>query len=557
VGSRIASAVVDSGQGFCAMADFLCGNSRWWRLTSFMLAVLGACASSIAIAESAAKEEHKAADGGKSADMKGGPRELYGRVVDADGMPLSGVTVDVWTWYPGNETKTDTQGAFRLKGFEPNEQLEVEFRKDSYGPRHFVNQRAGTADWVVVMDNRTYLEGNVVDAKGEPAADVSVRAERGPFKNTGMVIDEVATTTRTDHDGNYRLYLEPDSYSIKIRSPGHGVARIEKETIAAGEQRLYNMSLEAGVTFRARVVDSVSGKPVEGIVLWNWRLPGIEGTSNAEGMLEISAMYPGKFEFSVGGVGDNRQQSSVAGNYARWWSQEATQEHQRKEANDGSGFQRNFDSLEFNLGPSDPIVTIYVEPCVTITGQVLDPDGKPVKGATVAPAKTGSGNSLTGDTRFSYTTKKDGTFEMKLPASGAAEYNLVAHDGKYEEWRKWANGTGEPFRTKPGDRKENVTLRLTRPGTIRGHVSTSVGFPAAGKDVRAADAQRRDNRYYHPTTKTDANGDFELKFVGPGKQYIQAEPYWLDPAQAPKGTSAVVELKEGATVEGVEIRSGS
>src|SRR4051794_25929601 len=156
------------------MADFLCGNSRWWRLTSFMLAVLGACASSIAIAESAAKEEHKAADGGKSADMKGGPRELYGRVVDADGMPLSGVTVDVWTWYPGNETKTDTQGAFRLKGFEPNEQLEVEFRKDSYGPRHFVNQRAGTADWVVVMDNRTYLEGNVVDAKGEPAADVSV-----------------------------------------------------------------------------------------------------------------------------------------------------------------------------------------------------------------------------------------------------------------------------------------------------------------------------------------------------------------------------------------------
>ena len=57
-------------------------------------------------------------------------------------------------------------------------------------------------------------------------------------------------------------------------------------------------------------------------------------------------------------------------------------------------------------------VTIEIEKGVRIRGRVVDPDGKPVGGATAAPALTGTGNSLTGDTRFSVKTKADGTFEM-------------------------------------------------------------------------------------------------------------------------------------------------
>ena len=51
---------------------------------------------------------------------------------------------------------------------------------------------------------------------------------------------------------------------------------------------------------------------------------------------------------------------------------------------------------------------IVVEKGVRIRGRVVDPDGKPVVGATVAPALTGTGNSLTGDTRFSVTSKDGG-----------------------------------------------------------------------------------------------------------------------------------------------------
>src|SRR5262249_30032427 len=42
------------------------------------------------------------------------PDELAGIVVDASDNPLQGVEVDAWTWYPGNETRTDASGSFRL-----------------------------------------------------------------------------------------------------------------------------------------------------------------------------------------------------------------------------------------------------------------------------------------------------------------------------------------------------------------------------------------------------------------------------------------------------------
>src|SRR5262249_23767331 len=47
-----------------------------------------------------------------------GPRdvavgELAGVVVDEAGWPLEGVEVDVWDWYPGNETRTGKDGLFR------------------------------------------------------------------------------------------------------------------------------------------------------------------------------------------------------------------------------------------------------------------------------------------------------------------------------------------------------------------------------------------------------------------------------------------------------------
>ncbi len=198
-------------------------------------------------------------------------------------------------------------------------------------------------------------------------------------------------------------------------------------------------------------------------------------------------------------------------------------------------------------------VTIVAEKGVTVRGRVLDPEGNPVAGATVAPALTGSGNSLTGDTRFSVETKDDGTYEVLLPASGDREYNLVAHDGGYLEWRHWANGVIEPFRTTPGEVLESVDIALTRPATVKGRVVDADGNPVADRDVRASAADTLENRYYDPTTHTDADGRFELKFIRPGEQHIQVYPFWLSATDAPGGTSQTVTLEPGEVVEDIEL----
>ena len=212
----------------------------------------------------------------------------------------------------------------------------------------------------------------------------------------------------------------------------------------------------------------------------------------------------------------------MAGDYARWWSADVVREHERLQLRDNDQlFQRNLDSLTFNVLGNTVPVKIFVEKAAKISGRVVDPDGNPVAGATVAPAKTGSGNSLTGDTRYSVPTKDDGTFEMRLPATGNARYNLVVHDGKYQEWRNWANGIGEVIQTRPGQSIENVELKLTRPAVIRGKVTDAAGKPMFGQIVRAQAADKLENRYYDPETKTNEKGEFEFKFVRAGEHFVQ------------------------------------
>jgi protocatechuate 3,4-dioxygenase beta subunit len=487
--------------------------------------------------------------GGKSFGSVEGPRdvppgELAGVVVDTDGKPIEGAEVDAWTWYPGNEAKTDAKGFFRIRKLDDDGKVEVIVRKAGYTPQLFLMQPTGKPGWVIVLGNKTYFEGRVTDPDGKPVANARLRANNGPKQAYGVRITEIWTEATTDKDGRYRMYAQADVYDIQVRVPGVGVARRPETSLGTDEAKTLDIKLDPGVTFYAKVVDSLTGKPVPEVRLWNWQQKGIEGRSDQDGVVKIADMLPGKFNFQVDAKG-----------YARWWSEEAVSEWNRHYIDDSrTGWQRNFDALDFDLKPGLFKVMIAVEKGVTVTGRVLDPDGKPVVGATVDPARTGSGNSLTGDTRFSVRTGEGGKFTATLPASGAAEYNLVAHDGKYSQWRNWANGVLPPIRTKPGDALQDVEIRLTRPATVRGRVLDTEGRPIANREVRASAADRLENRYYDPTVKTKSDGTYELKFVRPGEHFIQVAPFWLDAEQAPNGTSNTLTLKQGETQEGVDFK---
>lgn len=132
----------------------------------------------------------------------------------------------------------------------------------------------------------------------------------------------------------------------------------------------------------------------------------------------------------------------------------------------------------------------------------------------------------------------------------------MVHDAKYSQWRKFASGVTEPFRTKPGQRLENVEIQLHEPATVRGRVTASDGRSLKGLAVRAHAVDKLGNRCYDPTTITNEDGTFEVTHIRSGEHFIQVEPFWLTAEDAPPQSSVVVELTEGETEEGIELMVG-
>ncbi len=483
------------------------------------------------------------------------PNELVGVVVDSDGKPVAGASVDAWSWYPGNETETDANGQFRLKLDDPRAKIELRISKEGYSPVYIPQQPIGFAHFKATLGQKTYIEGTVRDANGSPVANTEVRGEFGPVEADGVMIGFVATKTKTDTQGHYRLFVNPQTYQLQVRTDSGQVARLTGITVQADEGKLQDIALEQGVRFEATVIDSISKEPFPDFVLHHFMHPGIVGRSDSQGKLIIEGMLPGQFEFNIG-EGDTQQlgpfKTYMPRTIGRWWSPQAMQPWQREEIKAGE-FQRNLDDLTFDLKQGMEPITIYVEKAVTITGRVTDPNGKPVEGATVAPAKSGSGNSLTGDTRFSVKTDADGRYEAIMPAGKDFQYNLVVHDGEYQQWRNWANGVTDPFATQPGERLENVNLQLTQPATVRGRVIANGNQKVGDREIRAHAKDLRENRYYDPTTRTKDDGTFELKFIRPGEHLIQVAPFWLAAGNAPNGSSAAVSLEPGQVVDGIEL----
>ena len=467
---------------------------------------------------------------------------LAGRIVDEKGQPIAGATVDAYQWSPGTETKTNVKGEFLLKStdpkygvFEEGEKIEVTFSAPGYTPRYIAVQPLGTLKAPLILHRDNFIEGIVSDAAGKPVAGAKVRAVAGPFYGDGVQITEVPYSATSDSKGHYKLFLQSGNYELFVRAT-QGVSRTPQLVLAPKTQLEKNFVVQPGATFRARVVDSLTGKPVAGFHLIS--SSDYEGTSDQNGDIAVPNMYAGPFTWDVNDKG-----------ISRWWSEQATRDYQHKtiEKNRG-GWQRNFDNLDFDIAKEMAPVTIIAERSVRIRGRVLSPSGKPVAGATVDPALTGTGNSLTGDTRFRVLTDAKGNYDGYFPAGNEREWNLTAHDGDYDEWRNFANATGASLKTQPGQSIENYDLKLQNPATITGKVVDKAGKSVAGAEVRAVPADNRGNRYYDPTTRTDAKGNFMLRFAAPGQQYVQVEPFWLSAKEAPPLSTKMAEAKVGTPV---------
>jgi RNA polymerase sigma factor (sigma-70 family) len=194
---------------------------------------------------------------------------------------------------------------------------------------------------------------------------------------------------------------------------------------------------------------------------------------------------------------------------------------------------------------------------LAVTGRVLDADGKPAAGATVAvlglrrsPSVFASG-WLESRALARATADADGKFRLALARSAPADYReFYALAGKAGHGLAWARLEPDP--------SADAVLRLTAEKTLRGRLLDLQGQPAAGVRVRvewlgtpdapkaggaAVGGVSRDEfpGWPGPTT-TDKDGRFSLAGVGPDlRGYLLVEGEECAPT--------LVEVKAGRTQE--------
>lgn len=510
--------------------------------------------------------------------------EMAGLVVDEAGRPLEGVEVVVGVGDPHIDLKTNADGVFRTPSSlpVPERRAAVAFRKAGYSPYACGEVQSGRGGWVVVLGSRTYVEGIVRGPDGKPVPAALVQAVSGP-KNTNVLgmgmahrLSTVFSTT-TDEFGHYRLYVQPDEYQWQVRVVDLGVARLAPgpimpiagiipDPIKEGQGRALDIDLQPGASLRAKLVDCQTGAPAPGVRLstsipeLQWRQygngppsnhrvvlpdqgePRLEAQSDDAGEIVIRNLLPGAYEFDV-----------RAPRHVRWWSENNSNDRSRKFVpHEEIKWQYNTGTLALDVQPDMEQVTVLVERGVDIQGRVVDPDGHAVAGATIAVALTGWGDRRMGDVGCHATSDAKGRFAMLVPASHAARYNLVAHEGAIGEWRKWANGVSQPIRTQPGQKIKDLTLTLTRPAVVRGKVVDQKGQPVPDYAVALSAVDKLEDCACAPEVVTGADGTFEFPCVRPGEFFIGGDSLLSDLYSK---SARRISAKPGQTISDLVLKS--
>ncbi len=451
-------------------------------------------------------------------DLSSGPEnvaadELAGKVIDADGKPVPDAVVS----FPSGlaqfppirpDTRTDPAGVFRFGDFARQHYTYLQVSKEGYAPRWLTQLPVGKP-FTVRLDKTTRFRGQLQLPGGAPARDASIELSTSRATARARMPGEISNIPWwvKAENGQYDIPIEPGTYDVAIYSPTGAVARQQDVTIKKGEVLELTRQLGIGPKLTLQAIDSKTSKPVPNVAFYIQRVfPGVitmrEGshrTSNAEGMAVWESIAPGPLSIGVSAKG-----------YSRWWRMGEP------------GDVRGIDSIRVDVTDATGTVKIMFEPSITVTGQVLSPEGQPVAKAAVDVALL-----ETGDSRYSVRTDDDGRFTLFFPE---LKYSRNADDVPgirvavvvQDPQGRWANVVSEVFDASAGDSK-SFTLRMTPGATVRGKVVDAEGKPVPSIEVEAVAADKLDRSYYNPRAITDEHGNFDLGPIRPGEYSIYSD----------------------------------
>ena len=403
---------------------------------------------------------------------------------------LKGERPDHWS-----HAACDASGRFDLDGLPPGT-LEMRVTRDGLsplcwnsGPLAEGQTRTGIE---LVLTTGMCIAGRVTTADGKPASQCKVHlvAER-PRGGKETCLVDYPDDRVTSSDGSFEFCgLDRGPWTVEARRQlRSGAGSVRAQGVAGGTRDLI-LALDETSRLEGVVVDD-SGAPVTKFRLRALPCRDSEGSEGTDGSWWEAR--PTEFDtkdgsFVLGGLHPGRWVLGI----------------------EASGFGSQV-SARYSVPGAGPC-TIVLPRLTTVSGRVVDPDGRAIRAQIISDRKSSEELEPTERSDTPAATGDDGSFCLKNVPPGVREIHAEAPD--------CANSRTVVLDVAPGQQVDGVVLTLRRGGAIAGRVLDEKGRPATGWKVAGISSRT------HTTVEStvDGIGEFSLRPLVPGSYSLFASP---------------------------------
>jgi protocatechuate 3,4-dioxygenase beta subunit/nitrogen fixation protein FixH len=303
---------------------------------------------------------------------------LEGRVVDADGVPVVGARVSVSGNRPDAEARTGTHGDYRFPRVLPGRQR-LEVRHADFGLAVEMVEVAGPRTrFDVRMPRATIVQGRILGRDGSSVAAPSLQVDH--------------EAVEVDAEGRFRFSLAPGEHEVRAEAPDR--ASDERRVTAAGDPIDLDLGLGRPGAIAGRIADLAERQFVSLGLQDDFRESSVEAR---ESSAEARADEQGRFQ--------------LTGVAAGAWTLIATD-------NLGRTIERQ---VQVEEGRETAVPELRFPPLPEVRGRVLDPEGRPILGASLSFEQERLRVWAAADTQGRFMTRlTDGTWTLRAEPNGFA-----------------------------------------------------------------------------------------------------------------------------------------
>jgi len=444
---------------------------------------------------------------------------ITGIVVDETGAPVAGAEITASLGglqglpmaarmqafqVRGAMVRSGPDGRFRWRGLMAGMDVELRVAKDGFAPAR-VQAAPPSPD-------RPASPLRVVLGRGRSAFGRVLGPDQQPVAGARMML---RTSVAGDSRTRFRAVLEPESldtfeavtkadgrfdfgnllagrYDLTARGRGWAPLTVPSLEVPEGNRPidLGTLVLARGVALEGGVVDT-SGRPVEGaeVRLTEASDPEIPGFSEESDETKGLSGADGFFR-----IEDLRAGSTVDVSVER------------------SGYAPG--SAQGVQIPAEQPLRIVLQAAGSISGRVVDPDGKPIAGAMVRVEIQAQAMGLTAFRSMPPFDRSDAEGGFRISNVTPGPLGVIA------QAPGWQEGSVANLELRAGEDKRGVEIVLSPAAVLEGRVLSPSGQALTGAQVHVPPGENRGGGFH--MTSSDGDGHYVLDSLPPGPRTIEA-----------------------------------